>query len=320
MLEKCDKKGCNMGIGTVGIIGLGALGTMYGHHLSEKLGKKNVFMIADEERIKRYRKQGIYCNNVRCDFSYLQTGTRCDCLDLIIFTVKFNYLEQAIEAVKPYVGENTILLSMLNGISSEELIKEKLAKGHVLYCTVQGMDAVKERNQTTYTQVGYITYGEKKNRNSHSDQVKRVAELFDQIQLKYQVPEDMYHQMWGKLILNVGVNQAVAVFETNYGGIQQQGKAREVMIGAMKEAAAIAEAEGVFVSQDELEDWIKLLDTLGPLGKPSLRQDTEAQRQTEVELFGGTILKLGRKHQIETPYNDYLYRRIKEIESLYPGK
>ena len=61
--------------------------------------------------------------------------------------------------------------------------------------------------------------------------------------------------------------------------------------------------------------WLSVLDTLGASGKPSLRQDLEAGRLTEVELFSGTIRQLGQKHGVPTPVNDWLYTEIKRLES-----
>lgn len=304
-----------MKIKSVGIVGLGALGVMYGNHLVKQIGKEKLLIIADEKRVAKYEKEGIYCNGEKCEFGYLTPQAEANKLDLIIFTVKFSALENAIEAARPYIGKDTIILSMLNGIISEDFILQRISCGHVLYCTVQGMDAQKIGNQVTYTKVGYIAYGEKSNQKT--EQVKAVAEFFEASQLEYQIPPDMNHQMWGKLVLNVGVNQTVTVFETTYGGIQKPGEARDMLIGAMKEAAAVAKHEGVEISDLELEDWVKLLDTLSPDGMPSMRQDALAHRKTEVDLFAGTICNLGKKHQVSTPINDYLYSKITEMESRF---
>ena len=118
-------------------------------------------------------------------------------------------------------------------------------------------------------------------------------------------------------MLNDAVNQVVAVYETTYGGIQKQGKPREMVINVMKEVQKVAKAEGIELTDKEINDWMALMDTLSPDNAPSLRQDTKAKRKTEVELFAGTIKKLGKKHNIETPLNDFLYDKIKEIEHSY---
>ena len=62
---------------------------------------------------------------------------------------------------------------------------------------------------------------------------------------------------------------------------------------------------------------MNILGTLGPNGKPSMAQDAEAHRPSEVELFAGAVIAFGRKHQIPTPVNEELYERIKGMEKQY---
>ena len=60
-----------------------------------------------------------------------------------------------------------------------------------------------------------------------------------------------------------------------------------------------------------------MLSTLSPAGKSSMRQDMEAGRYSEVELFAGTVLELGKKYSVHTPVNQELYERIQYIENQY---
>lgn len=81
----------------------------------------------------------------------------------------------------------------------------------------------------------------------------------------------------------------------------------------MEEVILIAQKEGISLSQADIDYWLKVIDGLNPAGKPSMRQDVEAGRKTEVDLFSGTILKLGAIHGIETPINRILYDKITSI-------
>lgn len=220
------------------------------------------------------------------------------------------------QAVKNQVGENTIILSALNGISSEAVIGEVYGMDKILYCVAQGMDAVKVGNELTYKHMGMLCFGERES-GILSPKVKKVAEFFEKMEVPYEAVTDMYRRQWGKFMLNVGVNQTVAIFESNYGGVQRDGQARTTMISAMREVIALSKAEGVNLTEDDLNYWLDILDTLNPEGKPSMRQDMEARRYSEVELFSGTVLELGRKYGIATPVNEQLYDRIKTVESRY---
>ncbi|WP_171038076.1 ketopantoate reductase family protein [Aquibacillus sediminis] len=305
-----------MEISRVSIIGLGALGILFGYQLSKQMPKQNLRIVADQNRIHKYTSHGVYCNGELCEFNYMTPEQPCEPADLIIFAVKENGLDDAIEAMKKHVGENTIILSALNGISSEEIIGRTFGHDKVLYSVAQGMDAVKVGNQLTYENKGMLCFGERE-AGVDSEKMQRVANFFDQVDFPYEVDVNMMKRQWGKFMLNVGVNQTVAVYETNYGGVQRQGKARDTMVAAMKEVIALSKKEGVDLSEDDLTYWLQILATLSPEGKPSMRQDLEAKRYSEVELFSGTVLELSRKHGIQTPVNRYLYDSIKRIESQY---
>ncbi|MCM3669719.1 2-dehydropantoate 2-reductase [Mesobacillus maritimus] len=305
-----------MEIKNVSIIGLGALGVMYGQHLSKRMPKANLRIIADKERIEKYQKNGVYCNGERCDFTYKQPDEKVEPADLLLFSVKNDGLDAAIESVKNHVGENTIILSALNGITSEAIIGNTYGMDKLLYCVAQGMDAVKVNNKLTYDHMGYLCFGEKEG-NENSEKIKAVSDFFTQKEVPYEIVPDMYKRLWSKFMLNVGVNQTVAVFGSNYGAIQQNGEARDMMIAAMREVMVLSRKEGIQLTENDIEYWLTVLSKLSPDGKPSMAQDLEAKRFSEVELFSGTVLKLGKKHGIPTPINDELYKRIKGIESEY---
>lgn len=112
-------------------------------------------------------------------------------------------------------------------------------------------------------------------------------------------------------MLNTGVNQTLAVLGGSYRTIHDNlENSRKIMRDAMEEVRTLAEYEGISLSEQDITDWFKIIDRLGPDKKPSMLQDIEAGRETEVELFAGTVKKLGRKHRVPTPVNDWLYDQI----------
>ena len=299
-------------INKVAIVGAGALGVMYGWHLTKKLGQDRVFMIADEKRIYRYTKEGIFCNGEKCEFRF-SAKSDGEKADLIIFATKFTALNLAIKEAFNSTHKDTILISVLNGIESEKLIREAFGEEHLLYCMVYGMDSYREGNHVHYKRMGTVAFGDKSNEVTRD--VKLVKEFFDEAEIKSEIPKDIIHELWSKLMLNCGVNQVAAIYNTGYGSLQEQGEKRQMMIGAMREVKEVAKYEGIELTQDEIEQWMVILDKLDPDGMPSLVQDIRAGRKTEVELFSGSIKKLGIKYGVSTPINDFLYERIKEIES-----
>lgn len=302
-----------MQIKKVSIIGLGALGILFGNHLVKHMNPDDLSIIADRDRIERYKKDQIYCNGEICDFRYQTPDEEGDPADLLLFAVKFNDLSDAIKAAKNKVGKNTIILSLLNGITSEAIIGESYGTDHMLCCVAQGMDAVKIGNGLQYSNKGMLCFGDF-TPGEISGKTKSVASFFRKMELPHQVDTDMQKRIWGKFMLNVGVNQAAAVFETNYGGIQKDGRPRDTMIQAMREVISISQKEGVNLTEEDQKYWLEIISPLNPENKPSLRQDTEAGRLSEVELFSGTVITLGKKYGIPTPVNQFFYNEIKSME------
>ena len=306
-------------IKTVGIIGLGALGTMYAGVLTKALGKEHVLILADSARTERLQRDGMWLNGEKCDFRYVNAATVTEPVDLLIFAVKSTGLSAAIETCRHLVGPETTLMSILNGVSSEEVLADTFGKEHVIWCVCSRASVVKEGNSVTVftalppsgrTEIG-IPAG-------HPDaHYKRLTAFFDAIDFHYWPSEDILSAMWGKMMCNTGCNQATMVYECTYAELQRPGEIRDTMIGAMREAAAVANAEGVPLTEEDVQSWVTVIDGLDPTAEPSMRQDGKAHRKSEVELFAGTVQRLGRKHGIAVPVNDWLYQRILEMESTY---
>jgi 2-dehydropantoate 2-reductase len=301
-------------IRTVTIVGLGALGTLFGHILSQNMPKRNLRILADPARIARYKQNGVTSNGTPCDFQYVSTDEPSTPADLLLVAVKSTQLEDALRTMRGHVGTDTLILSLLNGISSEEDIAAVYGREKVVDCVAYGMDAVKEGNRLTYTHTGRLCIGTRIG-GSPTVQVLRIARFFEHTRFPFEVSEHMGKVMWGKFMLNVGVNQTVAVFGPDYGAVQESGPQRDTMIVAMREVIALSRAEGVHLTQDDLCYWLDILSTLNPKGKPSMRQDVEAGRRSEVDLFAGTVLALAAKHALDTPVNRMLYDRIRKIEA-----
>lgn len=305
-----------MTIENVSVVGMGALGILFGKYIQDKIGKESVSFVVNKNRMKKYVQQGIICNGERESFNLIDEEIKKE-TDLLIIAVKATALEEALKTAKNQVGENTIIISLLNGITSEEIIGQAFGKEKVIYCVAQGMDAVKIDNKFTCSHMGELRIGIPKDETYKQEKLNSVVEFFNSIDFPYTLEEDIIHRLWSKFMLNVGVNQVVMINEGNYGTVQKEGKERQMMKDAMKEVIELASYEGVKLSNEDLEGYVKLTDTLDPKGMPSMRQDGLMKRPSEVELFSGTVLKLAKKYNLEMKVNEYLYKKVKNMESRY---
>ncbi len=298
-------------INTIGIIGLGAVGGMYASLFRRRFDREQVICIGDKARIERYRTDGVFTNGERLDISYIP-DQESQPVDLLIFATKFYALEDAMASAEKAIGPDTIVMSFLNGVVSEKMIAERLHPQHLLYTTVQGMDAGKVGNRITFEHNGNVAFGEL---DGHiSEDVSLVRQVFDDCGIPYVNPADMKWQLYNKWMANVGVNQTCAYYACTYEGVQPGGAYRDFYISAMEEARMCARAEGVDLTEKDLQHWVSVMDSLIPDGEPSMRQDTRAGRPTEAGLFCGTAVEIADRHGLEVPVNRMFYKKFIEGE------
>lgn len=301
----------------VSIIGLGAIGSAYASQMVRFIPLENIRVIADGERAERYRAEGVNVNGTNFWFPVACPEEECDPADLLIFAVKFNQLEEAVKQVRNHIGPDTIIISLLNGITSEEIIGAEYGAEKVLYALALGIDAVRVGNSVDFKNLGIIPFGEKKNiPGSYSDKVKRLQEFFERTHINYSIPEDMIRTLWWKFMMNVGINQTSAVLKAPYGVFQNVEEARNIMIAAMEEVIRIAEEASITLTQEDIEEMMAIVNKLSPTGKTSMLQDVEAGRQTEVNIFAGTVIEFGKKYGVSTPVNKMLFDIIRAEEEM----
>lgn len=296
------------------LIGAGALGVMYGEYIQNHAPDTNVYFVADKNRIDRYRQNGFSCNGRECNFKYLEAGNQDQnetpvYADLLFFCVKTFALEAAIEAVRPYVKPDTIVISVMNGISSEEIIREGLGLELVLDGLSMGGNIMREKNHISFLKMGFLNIGI--HNETQKEALSRVTKFFDEIMLPYICPENIQKKMWEKFMVNVGNNQAAVVFHATFGQLcNKEEEPYKVAHAAMEEVIAIAKAHGIEITKEDVDSWDKVAENLNPVGKCSMLQDAEAGRQTEVEHFAGEVIRRGESCGIPTPINQMLYEKI----------
>jgi 2-dehydropantoate 2-reductase len=300
-------------IETVSIIGAGALGSAYASLLHD-MDPRCVSFVASGDRCRRLRREGVIVNGRRYDIPVFEPEDPSPPADLMIVAVKHHHLEEALREMKNRVGPETAILSVMNGIESEERIGAAYGMEKVLYAVSVGIDALREGNRVNFQKQGKIFFGEAGNA-SLSNRVKRIQALFDKAGIVHETPADMVRILWWKFMINVGINQASAVLRAPFGVFQTSREARELMASAMQEVILLAEKEKVPLSEADIKDWETVLFDLNPEGKTSMLQDVEAGRKTEVEIFAGKVILLGRRHGVPTPVNQRLFDRIREIEA-----
>jgi len=308
-------------ISTVLVAGSGAIGSMVASLIDDAL-PGSISILAGGERLARYREKGFIINGKQRFFPLVDVDSASK-KDLIIIACKAHHLDQVLKDLSSHIGDGTLILSLLNGISSEEIAGKVYGKARLPFAMIVGTDAGRTDNVVTFTSTGTIFFGDALNsrdKNKWSPRVAPIAAFFDRAGIKYTVPENMLNRLWYKFMLNVATNQITAILRRPYRIIKKgtmTNETKELMDETMREVIAVAKAEGIILTGADMAEVYSTMDKLVDEGKTSMCQDVEAGRKTEVELFSGTMIALGKKWGIPVPVNALLYRMLKTIEASY---
>jgi len=300
---------------SVCVVGAGAIGSVYGSMI-HTAHPGAVSFLADSQRAGRLSDGGVVVNGTTYHVPAVTPQELESAPDLIILAVKYHHLPEAVELIEAARGEHTTVLSILNGIDSEEILAGQIGWEPVLYGMALGIDAVRLGNSVTCSTSGRIYLG--RAANLEADPTVRAArDLLESSDIATEVPKDMLRMLWWKFMINIGMNQVSAVLGAPYREFQQNEHAIALSDRAMQECVAVAEREGIGLSPTDIEKWHEILGRLSPDGKTSMLQDVEAGRKTEVEMFAGQLIDRAGRHGLSVPLNESLLHMIKVLEARY---
>lgn len=293
-------------------LGMGALGASFAAKILEH-HPDWLHVIASGERADRL-KHGIKVNGRFFPLSVTDKPTSS--VDLIIIAVKYPQLEEAIEIIKSFVSENTLIMPILNGLYAKTRLIEVFGHHRVVPAFGIAMDCSKKGNEIFYKNLGRLVFGDENNKTK-SKRIIRIESFFLENDIPHEIPEDMNRAIWFKFMLNTGVNQTSGHFGFNFSYFQKDGEPRELMKNAACEVVEIAKRKGVDLRDSDIDAMVEIINKLDPQGKTSMLQDIEAGRITEVDYFSGHIMKMGHELNIPTPINEFLYKSIKRKEEEF---
>ncbi len=305
-----------MEIKKVALLGAGAVGSYVIWGLSGKEGIQ-FGVVAAGERNARLKEKGCSING-EIYRPTVWTPEEAGDADLLIVALKYGNLRGALEDIKTIVGKHTIVMSLMNGVDSEEIIAEKIDKSHILYSLIKV--ASQHKNGSVCfdpaTTVG-IYFGEAEPPYD-SERVKAVDSLFQGTGLRWAVKEHIQAEMWAKFRLNVCNNLPQAILGAGVGCYEDSEHMAAIQEGLRKELMAVAEAKGIDLSAVDAQSGKGSAAKMS--AKYSTLQDLDAGRHTEIDMFSGALMRMGKELGIPTPYNAYTYHMIKALEEKNDGR
>ena len=298
------------------VCGIGAIGSIYANAINE-YDSKNLRILVDKKRLENYTQNPKIFNGRPLNFNYILPDATDFKADLIIIATKFDGLDDVIKNMANFVKNDTVIISLLNGVTSEEIISKKYGWKNLPIAYYIGHSAMRDGNNITHDGVGTIVFGINDKTKTIEECIERTKKYFEKAKIEYKIPKDMPHAYWLKYMLNVSSNQPSAILRMTFGDMQSNKKFMEFLVKIMKEVQAIAKAEGIKNTDKMIDEALKSFSKMTADGKPSTLQDVEGHRKTEVDMFAGTMIEFGKKHNIPTPYNMVLKDMLEVIQEGY---
>ena len=305
-----------MKIKSVAVLGAGAVGSYVIWGLSEKKDIR-LGVIASGERAKRLKNKGCKINDT-VYHPEVWTPEEAHGVDFLIVSLKYGALPGALDDITAVTGENTVIMSLMNGVDSEEIIAEKAGAEHLLHAVIK-VASHKENDGYVFNPEATlgIIFGEV-SAPYDSERVQAVLDLFSGTGLHYRATDCILEEIWSKFRLNVCNNLPQAILGAGVGCYQDSVHMKAISDGLRRELEAIASAKGIDISKAAASSGHG--SAVPPSARYSTLQDLDAGRHTEIDMFSGALVRMGRELGIPTPYNEYTYHMIKALEEKNDGK
>jgi len=299
---------------TVGILGAGAVGSYLVLGLSEKYGE-NLWVIADGERKVRLETEGLCINDQQYSL-HVKTPAEAKGVDVLFVCLKYNGLRGSLDDIAAAVGEHTIVVSLLNGVDSEEIIGGRIGMDKLIYSMIR-ISSHREGKSIHFPlpkgKTG-IYLGMPGSGGARDPKVLTVADVLADTPIVCHLSEDILRDMWDKFGLNIARNLPQAVLGLGAGIYDDSPYAADLCKRLRHEVVVMAKAKGVEIEEEFFAGDYR------PWQRYSTLQDLDVGRVTEIEMFSGAMIRMGEELGIPCPYNVAMYDMIKTLEEKNQGK
>ena len=302
----------------IAVIGGGAIGFIFAAKL-HAAGNDTVLVTRTREQAQVLRETGITLEQadgpLRVKVPVAGDAATAGSADLVIMAVKSFSTANAMKQHRGLLDENTIVVSVQNGLGNVEAIAKTAGKEKVIAGVTSQGGYVIGPGIMKYAGAGMTYVGEPGGRRSK--RLETIAEIFNTAGIATEISDDIDGLIWNKLYANVGLNALSALLHLHNGTTAKIESARSLQIRAVDEAIAVARAKGMKVNADKVHAHVLSVLEVTEWNISSMQMDVMRQRRTEIEKLNGAIVELGRQYEVPTPVNDVLVMLIKAIEESY---
>lgn len=304
------------------IAGSGSVGSLIGGLLSSK--GHDVLLIGRESHVTAIWKSGLFITGL----VDLQTTPRAvstiaeaekaivdQTIDFVFITTKAHQTANIVEEIAPLISEETTLVSIQNGIGTEEVIKNAFPQNAVLRCVTsigvnRPTNGVIEFSGKGKELVGFSNDEEK-------EKAEKLVKLFKEIDFDAQLEENILGAVFTKTIVNCALNPLTAIHNVKNGHIYNRLDLRGQAIVLATEAWNVTKAANIqLITDDPIQFTLDVILKTAE-NTNSMLSDINNKRKTEIEFLNGKIIELGEKFGVDVSHNKVVYDKVHELEKNF---
>ncbi|CCZ61024.1 ketopantoate reductase family protein [Hungatella hathewayi] len=298
----------------IAVIGAGAMGSIYGGHLSKN---HQVYLVdTNPDIVKQINSEGLKIDedgvtNIWHPTAVTDTEGLGE-MDLVILFVKSIFSRAALAGNRGVIGEKTRLLTLQNGAGHEDILKEFVPEERVIIGTTEDNGAVLapghvRRGGIGNTNVGMLT-------EDREGFLPRLKEAFDSCGFHVKIHENIQYLIWDKLFTNVSLSAVTGILQVDMGFIAGNEYAWNLTKALIHEATAVAGALGLSFDEETVTERVRQTSIGNPTGCTSIRADLRDGRRTEVNTISGAVVTAAKRCGVPVPSHEFVVNMVHAME------
>lgn len=299
------------------VLGAGGIGGYFGGRLAEK-GEDVTFLVRNRRK-QQIEQKGLNIRSINGDFTFtpkLITKTDNEIpFDVVLFSTKAYHLDAAINDLKPFVGEDTVIIPLLNGIAHVPPLKEAFGDEQVIggLCFIE--TTLNEDGDVVQTSKAHrLVFGEFN--QEKTERVQKIADVFSDTKASFVLSEHIVQDMWHKYMFITALSGVTTLTRAPIGPIRESEGGQAFIRQLFEEIAQIMRVHGAPIADHIVDTHMQTIDTLSYDMKASMQRDMEKRLSIEGDHLQGYLLNLAKEHNIDAPLLKTIYQNLKVYEKM----
>jgi 2-dehydropantoate 2-reductase len=299
------------------IMGAGAMGSLFGGLLA--LSGEEVWLVdIREDHIQALVSTGLTVEEggkkQRIPVHATKEVASIGKADLILFFVKAYHTEKAVSDALVLQKEDTVFLTLQNGLGNEEAICKRVDPRKVVLGVTNHGATFLGPGRIRHAGWGKTYIGELDGKVTA--RVTQLAQVFTQAGIETEVSSNIQSLVWNKLFINVGINPVAALTGLKNGHLLDYPETLRLMEALVSEAVAVARKKGILIEGNPIEK-VKAVAEATRENRCSMGQDFDNRRKTEIDAINGAVVREAERLGISVPYNQMITDLVKVIEKTF---